>query len=331
MKSPLPLIALEEHFLSTSIAANSFDKFSEQLKHVPGLLNQLTDLSDLRLSLMDQGNVSVQIISHAAGAKAHQQCIDTNDQLYEAVKKYPDRFAAFATLDITDPQAAADELRRCVTDLRFKGALIDSHTPDGKYFEGKEYDVMWSAAEELDVPVYIHPTWATDAILEALYQGPNVSKQATASIAHSGFGWHSDTATHFLRLFAGGVFERHPNLKIILGHFGEMLPFMYERICNLSRRWSVGFKKDFATVWKENLWVTTAGVWGLSAVKATLHVTSVDRIMFSVDYPFASSDDGLKWWQEFEASRLVDEEGLRKIAYGNAEKLLKVEAVWKPA
>lgn len=320
-----PLIALEEHFLATTMAKDGLDKYSEQIKHVPGMMDQLLDLDVLRISEMDKGNVSIQVISHCAGAKAPAQCIQANDQLAAAIKEHPDRFAGFATLDITDPKSAAGELRRCISDLRFTGALIDNHTPDGTYLDGPSYDILWSTAQDLDVPIYIHPTWQSDIALETFYKGEHISKQATASIAHSAFGWHSDTANHFLRLFAAGVFERFPKLKIVLGHFGEMIPCMLERICNLSRRWSVGFKRDFGTVWRENVWVTTSGVWGLAPMAAMLKNTSVDRIMFSVDYPFASSADGLKWWKEFEESEMVDESGLEKIAYRTAEALLGVK------
>jgi predicted TIM-barrel fold metal-dependent hydrolase len=326
---PPPFVALEEHFLATAIAEDGLDKYSEQLKHVPGMMDKLLDLSELRISQMDEGNVAVQVISHSAGAKTTAQCIKANDQLAAAVKQHPDRFTAFATLDVESPQAAAHELRRCITDLKFRGALIDNHTPDGTYLDGPDYDVLWSTAGDLDVPIYIHPTWASDVALQALYTGPSISTAASISIAHSAFGWHSDTATSFLRLFAAGVFERFPRLKIILGHFGEMIPFVLERICNLSRRWSVGFERDFATVWRENVWVTTAGVWGVAPMATMLRNTSVDRVMFSVDYPFASSADGLKWWTELEKSALLDDEALSKIAHGNAERLLGVKAVWK--
>ncbi|KPI34799.1 2,3-dihydroxybenzoate decarboxylase [Cyphellophora attinorum] len=323
---PPPLIALEEHFLATAIAEDGLDKYSEQLKHVPGMMDKLLDLSDLRISQMDEGNVAIQVISHCAGAKTVAQCIKANNQLATAIMQHPDRFAGFATLDVENPRAAAEELRRCITDLQFTGALIDNHTPDATYLDGPEYDVLWSTGQELDVPIYIHPTWASDVALQAHYTGPSISTAASISIAHSAFGWHSDTATSFLRLFAAGVFERFPRLKIILGHFGEMIPFMLERICNLSRRWSVGFTRNFETVWRENVWVTTAGVWGVAPMATLLRNTSVDRIMFSVDYPFASSADGLKWWTELEQSGLLDEEGLRKIAFGNAERLLGLKA-----
>ena len=99
----------------------------------------------------------------------------------------------------------------------------------------KALDVFWAKAEELDVPVYLHPTWPSDS-MNPRYEG-NFSGAATRSLGASGFGWHSETALHVLRLVAAGKFDKFPKLKLIIGHFGEMLPFMLERICKLSVRW----------------------------------------------------------------------------------------------
>lgn len=324
---PPPLIALEEHFLSTAVAnaPGTNAKYTEQLKHVPNLLSQLLDLSTLRLQHMDSGKVSLQLVSHSAGFVTPAQSVAANDQLAAAVAQAPNRLAGLAVLAVTDPSHAAEELRRAVTRLGFKGALIDSHGPEGGYFDGREYDVLWRTAVELDVPIYVHPTWASEEAMRLLYEGEEIPTAAALSVSASGFGWHSDVATHFLRLFAAGVFERFPALKIVLGHFGEMLPFMLERIGNLSRRWGES-KRDFLTVWRENVWVTTSGVWSLAPMRCLLANTSVDRIMYSVDYPFAKNEDGLTWWEELEASGLLSAEGLEKVAHVNAEKLLGVTA-----
>lgn len=325
-----PLVTLEEHFLAAAVAndAGSNDKYTEQLKHLPGLSDKLTDLDSLRLQQMDVGKVSLQVISHCPGAKTAAQCVAANDQLAEAVRQRPDRFAGLAVFDVADPEHAAAELRRAVTKLGFRGALVDSHTADGGYFDGPEYDVLWRTAVELDVSIYIHPTWASDEVMRTLYTGDAIPRAAAVSLSSSGFGWHSDVATHFLRLFAARVFDRFPKLKIILGHFGEMLPFMIERIGALSKRWGA-YERDFVTVWNENVWVTTSGVWGLAPMRCLLSNTSVDRIMYSVDYPFAKNEDGLRWWGELEASGLLSAEGLQKVAHGNAEQLLGVKATYK--
>ena len=327
-----PLVTLEEHFLAAAVAnatsQGADDKYTEQLKHLPGLNEKLTDLDSGRLQQMDLGKVSLQVISHCPGSKTAAQCVAVNDQLAAAVTRHPERFAGLAVFDVADPQHAAAELRRTVTELGFRGALVDSHTADGGYFDGPDYDVLWKAAVELDVPIYIHPTWATDEVMRTLYTGDAIPQAASVSMSSSGFGWHSDVATHFLRLYAAGVFDRFPKLKIILGHFGEMLPFMIERLGALSKRWGT-YERDFVTVWNENVWITTSGVWGLAPMRCLLTNTSVDHIMYSVDYPFAKNEAGLAWWEELEASGLLSAEERQKVAHGNAEQLLGVKATYR--
>jgi predicted TIM-barrel fold metal-dependent hydrolase len=156
------------------------------------------------------------------------------------------------------------------------------------------------------------------------YGGEWISEAAAGSMASSGLGWHSETALHVLRLFASGLFDRRPRLKIVVGHMGEMIPFMLQRIEKLSRRWGT-FERDFGTVYNENIWITTSGVWSLDPMRCILANTRLDHILYSVDYPFVSNEAGLGWMRELEQSGLVDEEQLRAIAYGNAEKLLGIK------
>jgi predicted TIM-barrel fold metal-dependent hydrolase len=155
---PTPLITLEEHFLSKAVADANNDKYAMQLKHIPGVEDKLRDLDMMRLADMAAGKVSLQVISHAPGAINLLQAKGANDQLAAAIRQHPDRFAGFAVLPMAEPTAAAEELRRCVTELGFKGALIDNHTTDGKYYDGVEYDTVWQVVEGLGVPVYLHPT-----------------------------------------------------------------------------------------------------------------------------------------------------------------------------
>lgn len=273
---------------------------------------------------MDAGKVSLQIISHAPGLVGVDNCVAANDQLAAAVKQNPERFKGFAVLPVSDPQACAAELRRCVDELGFVGALIDNHTADGVYYDGSEYDVLWAEAEKLGVPIYLHPTWPTDAIKGDLYSG-NFEEGAAVSMGSSGWGWHSDVAVHVLRLFASGVFDRFPGVKVVIGHFGEMIPFMLERLEVLSRRWGRR-ERDIRTVWDSNVWVTTSGVWSVNPMRTLLANTKVERVLYSVDYPFAQNEVGLEWWEELEKSGLCTEKELEMIAHGNAEALLGVKA-----
>ena len=322
-----PLTTLEEHFFSAAVLEGTNNSYSEQLKHLPGLSEKLADLGDLRLQSMDANKVSFQIISHAPGPLSLDQCRAANDQLASAIKDNPDRFAGFAVLPVADPAACAPELTRCVKELGFVGALIDNHAiKDGQpiYYDNPEYLPFWRTASELDVPIYLHPTWPTDSMLDLLYTGPNIPLSASKGISTSSFGWHSDVATHILRLFASGLFDTLPRLKILIGHMGELLPFMLERIFQLSPRWG-SRTRDFKTVWDTNIWITTSGDWSINPMACILRNTKIERILYSVDYPFARNEDGLRFMQELEGSGLVGREELEMIAYGNAERLLGVK------
>ena len=317
-----PLITLEEHFFSTAVGSALNDKYTEQFKAISGLQEQLTDLEHRRLADMEKGQVSLQVISHAPGAPGPKECMAANDQLEDAIKRNPSRFAGFAVLPVAEPEECAKELERTVKEQGFVGALIDCHF-NGRYFDGDEYDVMWRTFEALDVPCYIHPTWPSDDMLPR-YTG-NFTAGAARSLGASGWGWHNEVGLHVLRLYASGKFDKFPKLKIIIGHFGEMIPFMLQRIEKLSVRWG-DQRRKWRQVYDENIWITTSGCWSLDPMRCILSNTRIDHILYSVDYPFERNENGLKWIKELEESGLVTKEQLNMIAYKNSENLLRVHA-----
>ena len=317
-----PIITLEEHFLSR--VANAHPTLSnERLRGSPGLYDRLLELGPKRIADMDAGHVTMQVISHAPGDLSAAQCRECNDQLAEAVRSHPGRFVGFAELPMPEPQEAAKELRRTCSgrndDMKFVGALVDSHTDSGCYYDGPEYDVLWAEAVRLDVPIYIHPTWPSEQ-LNTAYKSAHLNESVNLSILAFGFGWHSDVAVHVLRLYAAGVFDRFPALKVIIGHMGEMIPYMLQRIDRTSSQW--GNKRSFREVWDNNLWLTTSGNWSLDPLACILRNTKHDRILYSVDYPFSTSPTGLKWLEELDGSGMVTEEELEGIRWKNAAKLL---------
>ena len=296
-----PLITLEDHFLTGEAPPD----LAEQIELVYDQIypdsvpfeERLRDAGPLRLQAMDSGDASLQIVSHTPGLSTAtlEDCEKANDILHACVKEEESRagggdglrrFAGFAALPTAKPEAAAKELQRCIKDLGFVGALIDTHA-DGKFYDGSEHDPFWAAAESMNVPIYIHPTWPDEAIMNARYEGGLLSRTAQLTMASSGWGWHSDTAIHVLRLFASGVFDRFPKLKIIIGHMGEKIPFMLERVIDISTWWA-DRKRNFKLVWDENIWLTTSGNWSVDPMACLLRNTRKDRIMYSVDYPFAT-------------------------------------------
>ncbi|KDN61719.1 putative amidohydrolase 2 [Colletotrichum sublineola] len=326
MSDPIPpLITLEEHFIAPDLFAELSDLFGEQLKNVPEVGARLRDVGPLRLANMDANRVSLQVVSHAPGLGPRPPALSrlANDALAASVRDAPTRLAGFAVLPMADPEAAAAELRRCVRELGFVGALVDSHV-DGKHYDDPRFWPVFEAAAELDVPVYLHPTFPSAGQRPA-YEGDNYRPGAALSLGSSGFGWHQETGLGVLRLFAAGLFDAVPGVKIIIGHFGEMLPFVMERVEKLSTRWGAR-DRSWRRVWEENIWVTTSGVWGLAPLACVLRNTPVDHVLYSVDYPFEKNENGLAWVRELRDSGMVTPEELEKIAYRNAEKLLRVKA-----
>ncbi|QIW99807.1 hypothetical protein AMS68_005325 [Peltaster fructicola] len=321
----IPLISLEEHFYSHAVY-NALDERGRQVfEHNPGYLKSLEDIDGERLTSMDQNGVTCQVISHAwqTGGAGPDVCKAGNDELANRIRDRHDRFAAFAVLPMGDPRASAIELERCVKQLGFVGALVDNHV-DGKYFDGPEYDVLWQRASDLDVPVYIHPTLTSASAIEERYSG-NYPAGSAFSLAHESWGWHSDTGLHVLRLVSAGVFDRNPNLKVIVGHFGEMLPFMLERCEGFGYRWNAS-QRSLIDVWEQNIYVTTSGVWSLNPMRCLLANTKIEHILYSVDWPFTTNEEGRRWFEELASSGLLNPEQLELVAFRNAETLLRLGA-----
>ncbi|KAI8267838.1 hypothetical protein K4K58_006965 [Colletotrichum sp. SAR11_239] len=192
MPNPIPpLITLEEHFVSQDNFNALSELYAEQLKHLPEVADQLLDVSRLRLASMDKNGISFQVISHAPGLgpKPARYSSLANDELDRAVKARPDRFAAFAVLPMAEPQAAAAELRRCVG-MGFVGALVDAHV-DGVHYDDRRFWPVFEAAADLDVPIYLHPTYPTP-LQSSVYEG-QYEQGAARSLGSSGFGWHQET------------------------------------------------------------------------------------------------------------------------------------------
>lgn len=203
----------------------------------------------------------------------------------------------------------------------FVGALVDNHT-DGCFYDGASYDDFWAEAVALDVPVYLHPTWPSEAMHRALYAGGalEANPQAAMAIGAFGFGWHASTATTVLRLLAAGVFDRHPALKVVIGHSGELLPYMFARINRSSGLF--GVQRSFEEVMHSNVWITTSGMFDVHSLRCLLGVMPLERVLFSVDYPFSDNGLGKQYLDRIRQEKILDDDQLEAFAYGNAKKLL---------
>jgi predicted TIM-barrel fold metal-dependent hydrolase len=321
-------IAIEEHFITPmyreKVAANEFRNFyltsrSEQLGH--DIAEQNADLGAKRLAHMDAAGVDVQVLSFGspgpqgfAADVAIPMARDANDRAHATVQAHPDRFAAFAALPSADPQAAAKELDRCVTELGFKGAMIHGHT-QGQFLDEKKFWPIFEAAQALDVPIYLHPTLAHPGALGSYFRGYE-------ELARAGWGFAIDTSCHFLRIVFAGVFDAYPKLRIILGHLGEGLPFAMHRLNDHTARAAArrGLKRAPIDYLRENLLVTTSGNWYEPAFVCTLLALGADNILFAIDWPYEPNVTGM----EFLKKLSISEADREKIAHGNAERILRM-------
>jgi predicted TIM-barrel fold metal-dependent hydrolase len=326
-------VALEEHYTVPRIVAGiSPDAIAR--RGFPGAdfvwaqttkRNELADLGDARIADMDGGGITVQVLSVAgpgADLVPGQPGIDLarayNDALAEACGRHPTRYRGFAHLPMLAPEAAADELERTVKDLGFHGALVNGAT-EGRFLDDPAFEPILARAEELDLPIYLHPGIPTPAVRSAYYD--NLPGNFSFTMALSAWGWHADTAIHTLRLVLSGALDRHPRLKIVIGHMGEALPFMLDRIDETTAgEAKARLRRSVRQTILDQVWITTSGFFTMVPFMAALMSFGVDRIMFSVDYPFASNARA----RAFLDALPVSPADRAKIAYGNADRLLRL-------
>jgi len=327
------VIALEEHFTVPAIAAR-IDKDAiarrgyRPRRSVPGKPSPLELAPDLgagRLRSMDETGITMQVLSGTGpgpdlvpGAEGVDMARAMNDHLAEGVARNPSRLAGFAVLPMRSPDRTADELTRAVKDLGFHGALING-TTDGKFLDDPCYDGLLAQAEALDVPIYIHPHLAPESVREAYYSG--LEPGAGRVLEAAGWGWHQETALHVLRLVLSGALDRHPKLKLIIGHMGEMLPMMMARADDVFKLDTEHLNRAISETILDQVWITTSGIFTEPPFLAALLTFGIDRIMFSVDYPYATNEQGRAFLDRIS----LPPADMAKLTHGNAEALLKLK------
>ncbi len=317
-------IALEEHFAIPETLQDSAgfvpDHFWTELSA------RIMDIQDRRLREMDKHGIEMMLLSLNAPAvqaipdtaKAIETARRANDYLAEEVAKRPDRFQGFAALPMQDPEAAARELDRCVTQLGFRGALVNgfSQTGDGSqmlYYDIPMFRPFWAEAERLGVPFYLHPRNPLPQHAQ-IYAGHEWLLGPT-------WAFGQETAVHALRLMGSGLFDDHPGLTIIMGHMGEGLPISMWRIDNRNA-WVTApkkhpAKKPIAHYFHNNFYITTSGNFRTQSLIDTMLELGSDRILFSVDWPFENVDHAANWFD----SATISEADRLKIGRTNANGL----------
>lgn len=319
------VIAIEEAFTYPPVrqAADRFAMFRSQARWRE-IEERLEDLGAARLADMDAAGIDVQVISHTPPgpeslepAQARLLAREANDALAQAVAAHPNRFAGFAALPMSDSAAAADELERTVKLLGFRGALVNGMMQD-RFLDHPDFEPVLARAEALGVPIYIHPSFPPQSVMDAYYG--DLDPLQSLFMATAAWGWHSETGIHTLRMIVSGVFDRHPGLQLIIGHMGEMLPFMLARADHVLTPVSPKLRQRVADYFQTNIWITTSGFFTHAPFQCALSVLGADRILFAVDYPFSTNRAG----RAFMDSAAIGEADRVKIAHGNAERLLRL-------
>jgi predicted TIM-barrel fold metal-dependent hydrolase len=309
------VIAIEEHFTTLEL-----HEAAARERGGP-VVDKLLDTADGRLAAMDQAGIDVQVLSTSpTGVQEFEpgRAVDlarrTNDHLASVIAAHPDRFAGFATLPTPDPKAAAVELERCVTELGFKGTMLHGH-PQGHFLDEPQFLPIFEAAESLHVPIYLHPTPPTEQIKKAYFTG--LDEEVERTLSTSAWGWHAETGLHALRLVAAGLFDRFPGLEIIIGHMGENIPFSLARANSTLAR-VLHLERTVTEYFEQQFWITTSAYFTVPPLLCALLVFGADRLIFSVDYPYADNVAGRRFLDDAPIST-ADRE---KIAHGNVERLL---------
>jgi len=318
-------IALEEHF---SIEGMTYKNDVMDAPTFADVRRRLVETESLRIESMDKAGIELSILSFfSPGIQAEtdpdlavQHAKRANDFLCENVMaRHPDRYAGFAAVPLQNPEAAANELERCVKQLGFKGALVNGYSNTHienaiQYTDEPRCEVFWAKVAELNVPIYLHPR---DPVLsqQRIYEG-------RPELLSAAWAYGVETSTHALRLITSGLFDRYPGVNVILGHLGETLPFGIWRVQHIINRRGMckDLKKNVASYLADNFFITTSGNFRTQALLNAMLEVSSDRILFSTDYPYESAEEAATWFD----SCTISEPDRVKIGRENAVKLFNL-------
>lgn len=321
-------IGTEEHFVTDSVLA-AWNELSPAARAdsraglPPGELgDRLREVGERRIAAMDEAGLTVQVISLTspglhnlpAGVASALQ-VQTNDAISELVDAHPDRLQGFATLALPAPDAAARELERAVTQLGLHGAVLFGRTGD-RNLDHPDHWEIFEAAQALHAPLYLHPQMSQPPVRAALYSG--FGDALDAAFATHGIGWHYETGVQFLRLALAGVFDRFPDLQVVLGHWGEVVLFFLDRADALATQ--AGLARTFSDYARDNAYITAGGVYSERYLRWAAEIVGIDRILFATDYPYRPGPAG--GVECFLRGAGLDPADVEKVASGNWERLV---------
>lgn len=316
------LIAVEEAFSIPEIVEAAREQADGRPSMSSGpiagpLIGDLLDLGLGRIASMDAAGIDVQVLSVSAPGVQHlrPELATTlarlaNDRLHELVSAHPTRFAGMATLPMRTPPDAAREVVRTVDELGFSGVLINSHT-DGRYLDDRQFEPVLEAIVAADVPLYIHPREPAETLSGAAIPGFTV-----------GWGYAVEVGTHVLRMISAGVFDRFPGLRIVIGHLGESIPVLLDRIDDryrfeLAAVGGIPLDRRPSEYFREHVWVATSGMNFATPIRAVVDILGPERVLFAADHPMEDQAAAAAAFRSLDLS-LYER---RLIAHENAERL----------
>ncbi len=341
---PLKIICLEEHLVSPALAAATMPTMREQAPYFADLgshyqedpSTQPQDRPRLtapkqalkagaapveeRLAAMDAAGIDVQVLSypHPTQAAPPDVARRANDELAETVAAHPGRLAGFSTLPWQDVDAAIEEAERSATQLGLTATLLSGHPGENSFVDDPHFTLLLAKLAELQVPLYLHPGPPLPAVQRPYYSG--FSKETTARLSLYGYGWHNEAGIQVLRLILSGTLDAHPNLRLISGHWGEMVPFFLQRLDDALPPEVTGLSRTISQTYRDQVYVTPSGMLYGSNFRFCQEVLGIERILFAVDYPYLTLTGARAWLEALP----VSEAERTAIAHGNAERLLRL-------
>lgn len=326
--APVKRIAVEETFAVPEVLDALRTLVENEPDREPGLtappyvvtdtIRNLTDLGEGRVAAMDAAGVDVQVLSHWSPGvqpfdpdQGNELARLVNDRLAEAIRLHPDRFAGLALVAPQDPRAGARELERAVSSLGLNGLLINSHT-NGEHLDDPKFWPILEAAQALNTPVYLHPRTPPAQMYNA-YTDYLMDRAL--------WGFAAEASLHVVRLIMGGVFDQFPRLQIVLGHMGEGIPFWLSRLDEVSARTGMpelqGRPSEY---FRDNIHITTSAMFWDPVLTLCVDALGAERILFAVDSPFASSEQGTRWLD----NAPISDSDRRMIYQENAERVFSL-------
>ncbi len=337
----MKIICIEEHITDADVAAGAREALSDMAPYMADIGSRyqepkdqprLTFVGDAitlskkpladRLRAMDAAGIDHQVVSigdsaqFLSSADATVRVRDANNRLADAIRLHPRRFSGFFSLPWQDPIAAALEVERCVADLGMPATMLIGRPQAECFIDDPRFAPVFEALERAGTPLYIHPGPPLREVQKPYYSGfdPDVS----ARLSTFGWGWHSEAGLQVVRLILSGALDRHPRLKLISGHWGEMVPYFLRRLDEAIPPGASGLRRTITQTYRDQVWVTPSGMFYTEHLLFVRKVLGIERIIFSVDYPYLKMDEARPWLEGLP----IPEKELRLIAHGNFEAML---------